>query len=107
MSTKRLAQFTAGLRYADLSPQTVTKTKQCILDWLGVCIRGSQEKPIKIIRELLLNGGGKGEASVLAGQGARTTALQAAFCNGAASHALDFDDLHNPSIIHLATVVVP
>lgn len=29
------------------------------------------------------------------------------FVMEAASHSLDFDDLHNPSIIHLATVVVP
>lgn len=107
MTTKSLADFVTGLQYDKLSPATVRMTKQCILDWLGVCIRGSQEKPIKIIRKLLLDGGGKAQATVLAGGTEKTTTLNAAFCNGSASHSLDFDDLHNPSIIHLATVVVP
>ena len=107
MTTKALADFVASVQYDKLSPETVRITKQCILDWLGVCIRGSQEKPIQIIRKLLLDGGGKAQSTVLAGQTEQTTALNAAFCNGSASHSLDFDDLHNPSIIHLATVVVP
>lgn len=33
--------------------------------------------------------------------------MNAALANGAFSHALDMDDLHNASIIHLGTVVVP
>lgn len=107
MTTKALADFVADLKYEKLSDSTVRMTKKCILDWLGVCIRGSQEKPIKIIRRLLLDGGGKPQATVLAGGSEKTTALNAAFCNGSSSHSLDFDDLHNPSIIHLATVVVP
>ena len=37
----------------------------------------------------------------------RVDPVSAALVNGAASHTLDFDDLHNPSIIHLATVVIP
>lgn len=107
MTTRRLAEFIVNLHYEDLAPMTVAKAKQCILDWLGVCIRGSQEKPIKILREVLLGETTGGEVSIFAGAGQKTTALTAAFCNGAASHALDFDDLHNPSIIHLATVVIP
>ena len=107
MTTKEIATFTAELSFEKLPAPTIRKTKQCILDWLGVCIRGSQEQPIKIIRDVLLQSGGKEQANVLAGNGEKTSALQAAFCNGAASHSLDFDDLHNPSIIHLACVVVP
>lgn len=44
MTTKALADFVASVQYDKLSPETVRITKQCILDWLGVCIRGSQEK---------------------------------------------------------------
>ena len=61
MTTKALADFVASVQYDKLSPETVRITKQCILDWLGVCIRGSQEKPIQIIRKLLLDGGGKAQ----------------------------------------------
>lgn len=106
MSTKQLADFTAALTYAALREETVRKTKQTILDWLGVCIRGSEEQPVKILRNVLLTEGEKG-VSVFAKPFREANVLNAAFCNGAASHTLDFDDLHNASIIHLATVVIP
>lgn len=59
MSTKQLADFTAALTYAALREETVRKTKQTILDWLGVCIRGSEEQPVKILRNVLLTEGGE------------------------------------------------
>lgn len=107
METRTLAKYISELRYEDLSEKTIDMAKQSMLDWLGVCIRGSQEKPIQIIRNILLDTGGNAQATVFAGNGIQTSALQAAFCNASASHSLDFDDLHNASIIHLACVVIP
>lgn len=107
MHTVELARFVAGLQYEDLSPKTRDSAKQCLLDWLAVCIRGSLERPAIIMQELVERQGGHEEATVFARKPFRTTALLAALANGAASHALDNDDLHNASIIHLGTVVVP
>lgn len=107
MATRELAAFTAGLKYAHLSPVTRTMAKQCILDWLGCCLRGSIEQPGVIMRRVVAAQGGRGEATVFGDKPFRTTALNAALANGAFSHALDMDDLHNASIIHLGTVVVP
>ncbi len=106
MTTKKLAAFTANMTYDTLSPVSADMAKKCMLDWFGVAIRGSQEKPAQIIRKSILRGGND-EAHVLGEKNLKTTVFDAAFCNGAASHTLDFDDLHNPSIIHLATVVIP
>lgn len=105
--TKQLAGYAAGLQYKDLAEETVQNAKKCILDWAGVCIRGSQETPIQILRAVLGQNTGADQATVLTSPLLRTAAWDAAFLNGAASHSLDFDDLHNASIIHLATVVVP
>ena len=107
METKKLAEFSSAIKYENLSAKTLRKTKQCILEWLGVCIMGAQEPPIKIIRKVLLPTGGDNKATVLDGKNEKTSALNAAFCNAAASHSLDFDDLHCPSIIHLAAIVIP
>lgn len=107
MATRELAAFTAGLRYEHLSPATRFMARQCILDWLACCIRGSAEPPGQIIRRVVAAQGGREEATVFGAAPFRTTALQAALANGAFSHALDMDDLHNASIIHLGTVVVP
>ena len=106
MITKTLADFTASLSYDKLTPVSVDMAKKCILDWLGVSIRGSQEQPAKLIRQTILCNEAK-QATVFDGGQSKAYVFDAAFCNGAASHTLDFDDLHNPSIIHLATVVVP
>lgn len=106
MITKTLADFTASLSYDKLTPVSVDMAKKCILDWLGVSIRGSQEQPAKLIRQTILCNEAK-QATVFDGGQSKASVFDAVFCNGAASHTLDFDDLHNPSIIHLATVVVP
>lgn len=106
MTTRKLASFTSHLTYSRLSAHSREMAKRCMLDWLGVAIRGSQEKPAAIIRQVL-NDPGPGEATVFSGGTLKDNVLNAAFCNGSASHSLDFDDLHNPSIIHLACVVVP
>lgn len=106
MITKTLADFTAALSYDKLTPVSIDMAKKCILDWLGVSIRGSQEQPAKIIRQTILHSEAE-QATVFDGSQGKATVFDAAFCNGSASHTLDFDDLHNPSIIHLATVVVP
>lgn len=106
MTTKALANFTANLTYEKLSEHSISMAKKCLLDWLGVAIGGSREEPAKIIRDTIIKFQVK-EATVFAEGCEQTSALDAAFCNGAASHSLDFDDLHNPSIIHLACVVIP
>ena len=105
--TAQLAKFTAEMTYDKLPSQAVAVAKQCILDWLGVAIRGAHEEPAKILRSVALKMCGTGDATVFDGGSRRIDAYNAAMVNGAASHTLDFDDLHNASIIHLATVVVP
>lgn len=106
MTTKALAEFTSALKYKKLSGHSVEMAKRCMLDWLGIAIRGSREKSSTIVRETVIDSGAQ-KATVFSGSNLKTSVLNAAFCNGAASHSLDFDDLHNPSIIHLACVVVP
>lgn len=104
--TRELASFTAMLTYDRLAPHAREMAKRCMLDWLGIAIRGSLETPSRILRRVL-GPSGRSEATVFAAGLPKDTVYQAALWNGAASHSLDFDDLHNPSIIHPACVVIP
>lgn len=105
--TAVLSRFDANLRYDDLPAATVRHAREALLDWAGVAIAGADEPAARILRETALAGAG-GSACCVAGAGYATdSAPLAALANGAASHALDFDDLHNPSVIHLGTVVIP
>ena len=108
MQTQELAAFAAKLQYGDLSEATVHAAKQCFLDWLANAVRGSQSLSTKLIEEVLVREKCVAEdATVFTAEPYRTSAMQAALVNGMASHSLDYDDLHNASIIHLATVVMP
>ena len=104
--TRELASFTANMTYDRLTPHSREMAKRCMLDWLGIAIRGSRETPPQILRRVL-GPSGRAEATVFADGLAKDSVYQAALWNGAASHSLDFDDLHNPSIIHPACVVIP
>lgn len=107
MQTQKLAAFAANLRYEELDEQTVRIAKQCFLDWLGNAIRGSQALSTKLMEKVLVRERcAAADATVFTADPYRTSAMQAALVNGMASHSLDFDDLHNASIIHLATVVM-
>ncbi len=107
MQSKELARFVSELQYESLSAATVEMATQCILDTVSICIRGAEEKAGIIMRKVVKDQDGKQEATVFSRIPFRTTALNAALANGCAMHSLDFDDLHNASIIHLGTVVVP
>jgi 2-methylcitrate dehydratase PrpD len=91
--TAILADFCRGIRYDDLPPDAVTVAKQCLLDWLAVTIAGSREELAGILRAEAIEQGGNAQATLI-GTGERVTASQAALVNGAAGHALDYDDVH-------------
>ena len=64
--------------------------KTAVRDCLGVALAGSQEEDAKICAEIARQEDAKELTSVI-GQGFKTSAMQAAFANGTAAHALDFD----------------
>jgi 2-methylcitrate dehydratase PrpD len=91
--TAILSDFCRNIRYEDLPAEAVEAARQCLLDWLGVTLAGSSEPLAVMLREDALSDGGSAQASLL-GRTERVTAKQAALVNGAASHALDYDDVH-------------
>ena len=88
--TARLAKFTADLKYESIPPKAVETAKVAVRDCLGVALAGSREEDAKICAEIARQERAKEETGVI-GQGFKTSALQAAFANGTAAHALDFD----------------
>ncbi len=88
--TAEIAEFTTRLKYADLPAAAVQTARTAVRDCLGVALAGSQEEDAKICAEIARQENAKEETSVI-GQRFKTSALQAAFANGTAAHALDFD----------------
>jgi 2-methylcitrate dehydratase PrpD len=97
--TAAVARFAAEFAFESLPAEVIRETKRCLLDYLGLVIGASDEpavgKALMTVREL----GGNPQARVL-GTDLRTTTHHAALVNGIASHVLDYDDTHLPTIVH-------
>src|ERR1700730_11599515 len=91
--TAELAERASSLRYEDLPEDIRTLARQCLLDWLAVTLAGAGEELTGILRAEAEEQGGKPVATLI-GHSLRVPTQQAALVNGAASHALDFDDVN-------------
>ena len=106
-NTHALAEFLAGLRYEDLPTTVVEYTEELFLDWLGSALASQNRHPIPLFQRYARRmGPASGKSRVLV-DGSSTSAYFAALVNGASSHLVEQDDLHNSSVLHPATVVFP
>jgi len=88
--TERIARFAVETRFDAIPAAAVATAKMALQDCLGVALAGSRDEAGSIAAALAKAEGAKEEASVI-GHGFRTSAQQAAFANGVAAHALDYD----------------
>jgi 2-methylcitrate dehydratase PrpD len=104
--TAELAKRAAALAWRDFPDDLLERTKQCLLDWFAVTVAGAQEELTDILVREAIEDGAKGTAS-LVGRGEKTLPSTAALINGAASHALDYDDVNFAMHGHPTVTVVP
>lgn len=88
--TAKLASFTTEVKFAGIPAAAQQTVKTAVRDCLGVALAGSREEDARICAEIARQENAKEDTGVI-GQGFKTSALQAAFANGTAAHALDFD----------------
>jgi 2-methylcitrate dehydratase PrpD len=90
---ERLASRVLAIRYEDLPADVVDIAKRCLLDQLGIQLRGAtlpQSQPaLALVRSL---GGPKESTIPLVGD--RVSAPYAAFAAAAFGHSCEFDDAH-------------
>ncbi len=100
--TSGLGRFIAELRYEDIPKEGLSVIHTGFADCVGVMLAGGKEEAPQLLRKMLAPAGG--EATILIGEG-RASALDAAWINGTAAHALDYDDVAMRS--HPSAVMVP
>ncbi len=89
-ATARIARFVVETEFQKIPSEAIKIAKTALLDCLGVALAGSKESSARICAEIARQEHAKEESSVI-GQGFKSSAMQAAFANGTAAHALDFD----------------
>jgi 2-methylcitrate dehydratase PrpD len=100
--TRSLAAFVSDLRLSAVPADALTVVHTGFADCIGTMIAGSIEDPPNILRKALASA--PGDASLFL-TGPRVPAPDAAWINGTAAHALDYDDVALRG--HPSTVLVP
>ncbi|MGH7099692.1 MAG: MmgE/PrpD family protein [Stellaceae bacterium] len=104
--TRDLAARAASLRDDELPEAMRELARQCVLDYLGVALAGAADPLVRIVLDELAEAGGTPQASLIGHQG-RLPALSAALANGAAGHALDYDDVNLAMPGHPSVAILP
>src|SRR4051794_20481389 len=100
--TKTLGQFVADLSPNRLPEEAVRIAKLGFIDSIGTMIAGRREDCVRIMTQVLAPA--DGPATLTFGK-EKSTAPEAAWINGTAAHALDYDDVSLRG--HPSTVLVP
>ena len=103
---RTLAGRWAGLTPSDVPDEASAVARQCILDWFGCTLAGSREPLSRILVDEVVGLEARGPCTVV-GTTSSTSARTAALVNGAAGHALDFDDTHTMLSGHPTVPVLP
>src|ERR1700736_5029430 len=91
--TRLLASKAAGFDYDDLPAAARELARQCVLDYFGVALAAAGDELVRLLLDEMAEAGGAPQASII-GHETRLPALSAALVNGAAAHALDYDDVN-------------
>jgi 2-methylcitrate dehydratase PrpD len=97
-----LAHWVASVSFEDLPEDVVASTKLRVLDVMGLALAGAETDFGHSVRAAASALSTPGPCRIL-GFGDRVGVTAAAFANGAFSQALEFDDTHNESIVHMSS----
>lgn len=106
-TTEELASFLTSLRFEHLPRTVVDRTEDLFLDWIASALAGRNAKPVRILEQFAATMGPSDGPSEILVSRRRTSPLFAALMNGASSHMVEQDDVHNGAVFHPATVVFP
>ncbi len=104
--TEELATFIVDTDTDSIPEDVYGHAKVCFQDWLGVAVAGANEPLVGKLRAHSDRMGGYEQASLI-GYWQKKNVEQAAMINGAASHALDYDDSSMSMIGHPSVVLFP
>ena len=88
--SRRIAAFLSTCKLEDAPAEAGDLARLAFTDTIGVMLAGGREPPGKIAAEMVQLEGGAAEVPVV-GRPFRTSVSLAAFANGVAAHAMDYD----------------
>lgn len=102
--TMQLIDGCRRIRFDDLPPEVIDRSKYLMLDYLGVVVRGSTTPSAACAQSLVRRLGSVGRSRI-AGTHLSGDPLYAALANGIAAHSIECDDVVNAASLHPAVTV--
>lgn len=90
--TAAVVEFACAHGFADIPHEARHLVKRCVLDGLAVALAGTEQEAISVAGRHLRKIGGAPQSRVIGDASLRVPAHLAAFWNGLAGHAMDWDD---------------
>ena len=100
--SEQLADWARTIDFDDLPADVVENTKYRILDVIGLALAGLGTPYGESLKQASAAMNPPGPSRIF-GVGQRVGVAPAAFANGALSQAIEFDDTHNESIVHMSS----
>jgi 2-methylcitrate dehydratase PrpD len=104
--TRALAEQARTLRLQDIPETARMWARQCVLDAIGCTLAGASDELVEILLAEMREQGGTESATIMGHRG-KLPVPSAAIVNGAASHALDFDDVNLAMPGHPSVAILP
>lgn len=104
--TELVAHFIEKVRFEDLPERAIHYVVDAITDYVAVTFAGSVEPLAHHLLSVLTDGRDGGPAYLI-GTEKRAGWAEAALYNGAAGHAIDYDDYTHPAYSHPSVHIVP
>jgi 2-methylcitrate dehydratase PrpD len=105
-ASRALAELAIETSVSDLGEAADTATRHLILDTLGTAIAGWQAPGMAAVVRSMGRWGGTPEATLWA-YGGKLPTPNAAFANSCMVHAMDYDDVHHETSLHLMSSLLP
>src|SRR5262245_13792051 len=103
--TEDIAAFVASFSLRRAPAELLPKVREAFLDSFGVMLAGSREESAQLAVRWVRSQGANGECNVIAQNGLRTSAANAALANGVAAHTLDYDHFGHQSAVMVPCVL--
>jgi 2-methylcitrate dehydratase PrpD len=98
MLLEKIADYAVREQTSTLPKDVVHHAKRAVIDWYAALLPGSVVTPATLLEQALAEDLDRGRARLASGR--RATLRAAALINGAASHAVEFDDIYRDAGYH-------
>ncbi|MBN8478514.1 MAG: MmgE/PrpD family protein [Burkholderiales bacterium] len=105
-ATERVARYVADVDYARAPAELEHRTRRAIVDLFAAAVAAREDAGFRIVRRVVATEAREGPCTIVP-TGETTTPAMAALVNGAAGHALDYDDVSDTLYGHPTVTILP